>query len=140
MAAQILTWSSLGTCENLPRACSLLHDATHLIHLATSRPLQREDQHILGKISGLASLAAVVSLKAGQSPLEVLRLLELGLRVTNCQLLDYRSEISDLKEQHPMLAKDFDSLRQELDSPFPSTESFSGIPIGKRQQIQQVAI
>jgi len=45
---------------------------------------------------------------------------------------DYRSDISDLLEQHPTLAKDFDCLRQELDPSSPS--------IGKRLQIQQDAI
>ena len=50
---------------------------------------------------------------------------ELGRNITNSQLLDYRSDISDLVEHHPTLAKDFDSLRQELDSPLPSMESIS---------------
>ena len=64
---------------------------------------------------------------------------ELGRSVTNGQLLDYRSDISDLLEQHPTLAKQFDSLRQELDSPFPSIESLSHSSIDK-QLLIQVAI
>jgi len=123
------------------RAYSLLHDAAHLMPLATSRSLERDDQqHILGQLTGLASLAAAVALEAGQLPLEALRLQELGRSVTNGQLIDYRSDISNLIEQHPTLAKDFDSLRQEIDSPFPFTGSSLDTSIDNQLQIQQAAI
>ena len=109
--------------------------------LATSRSLGREDQqYILAKLTGLASLAAAVSLEVGKPPLDALRLLELGHSVTNGQLIDYRSDISDLIEQHPMLAKHFNFLCQELDSPFPSTESLVDISVDQRLRIQQTAI
>ncbi|KAF8421170.1 CHAT domain-containing protein, partial [Tirmania nivea] len=121
-AAKILVFNP--SVKDLPRASSLLSDAIHLMPLVTSRSLVREDQqHILGQLTGLASLAVAVSLEVGQSPLEALRLQELGRNITNGQLIDYRSEIWDLIEQHPMLAEDFDSLRQELDSPLPATKS-----------------
>ncbi|RPB27039.1 hypothetical protein L211DRAFT_780416 [Terfezia boudieri ATCC MYA-4762] len=116
-AAETLVFNTM--LKDLSRACSLLRNALHLLPLVTSRSLEREDQqHILGQLSGLASLAASVSLEVGDSPLEALRLLELGRSITNGQLLDYRSDISHLKENYPTLAQDFDSLRQELDSPF----------------------
>ncbi|KAF8421683.1 CHAT domain-containing protein [Tirmania nivea] len=142
-AAHALALRSLATAEDFARASSLLHDATHFIPLATSRSLGREDQqHILEKLTGLASFAAAVTLQAGQSPLEALCLQELGRSVTNGQLLDYRSGISDLTEQYPTLAKHFDFLRQELDAPLPSMESLSDISIDhlKQLQIQQAAI
>ena len=149
-AAQTLVsnYNALPAFNDLSRACSLLRDATLLIPLATSRSLQREDQqHILGQFTGLASHAAAVSLQAGKSPLEALRLQELGRSVTNGQLLDYRSDISDLMEQYPALASDFDSLRQELDSPFlpmislsRSDTSMQTVSKDNRVQIQQVAI
>ena len=63
----------------------------------------------------MTSLATAVSLQAGYSPLEALHLQELGRSITNDELLDYRSDISDLIEQHPTLAATFDSLRLELD-------------------------
>ncbi|RPB28991.1 hypothetical protein L211DRAFT_745749, partial [Terfezia boudieri ATCC MYA-4762] len=80
-------------------------------------------QHILAKLTGLVSLAVSVSLEVGNLPLEALRLQELGRSVTNGQLLDYRSDISDLGEHYPVLAKEFDSLRQDLDSPLPALDS-----------------
>ncbi|KAF8416573.1 CHAT domain-containing protein [Tirmania nivea] len=135
-AAYALIFAPAATSQDFSRACSLLHDATHLIPLATLRSLGREDQqHILGKLTGLVSLAAAVSLQAGQSPLQALRLQELGRSVTNGQLLDYRSDISNLMEKHPTLANDFDSLRQELDVPFSPLES-SDTAMNKRLQIQ----
>ncbi|KAF8456980.1 CHAT domain-containing protein [Terfezia claveryi] len=147
IAARMLVFSPL---TDVSRAFSLLHDATHLIPLATSRSLERDDQqYILQELPGVTSLAVAVSLQAGKSPLEALRLQELGRSVTNGQLLDYRSEISDLMAQHPTLAKDFDSLRQELDPPFASISSIEGsrlsiesssdILIDKQLQIQQAA-
>ena len=54
---------------------------------------------------------------------------ELGRSITNIQLIDYCSDILDLIEQYPILANDFHSLRQELDSPLPSTESLLDISI-----------
>jgi len=67
----------LGHLKNPLRVCSLLRNAIHLLPLVTSRSLAQEDQqHILGQLTGLASLAASVSLAVGESPLEVLRLLE----------------------------------------------------------------
>jgi len=137
MAASLLVF---GPLEDLSRACLLLRDAVHLLPLVTSRSLEREDQqHILGKLTGLASLAASVSLEVGESPLEALRLQELGRGVTNGQLLDYRSDISDLMEHCPTLAHDFDSLRQELDSPIPSQDS-SDMSLDQRLWSQQGVI
>ena len=78
-------------------------------------------------------------MELGKPPLEALRLQELGRSVTNGQLLDYRSDISELMRQHPTLANGFDSLRQELDSPFTPLEPLD-ISMAKRLQIQQAAI
>ncbi|RPB20526.1 hypothetical protein L211DRAFT_893267 [Terfezia boudieri ATCC MYA-4762] len=119
-AVKLLTLNPL--VKDLSRACLLLHDAIHLIPRAISRSLGREDQqHILEKLTGIASLVVSVSLEISGSPLEALQLQELGRSITNGQLLDYRTDISDLMEQHPTLAKEFDSLRQTLDSPVPPT-------------------
>jgi len=110
--------------KNLSRACSLLCCALDLIPLATPRSLEREDQqHILGQLTGLASLATSVFLEVVESPLEALRMQELCRSATNGQLLDYRSDIPDLIEHHPMRGEDFDSLRQELDSPWSYLQS-----------------
>jgi len=132
MAARMLVF--IPWLKDLSRACSLLRNAIHLMPLATSRSLDREDQqHILGQLTGIASLAVSVSLEVGEAPLEALRLQEFGRSVTNGQLLDYRSDIADLFAHHPTLADEFDSLRQELDSPSPipslgSLDMLHGVP------------
>ncbi|KAF8432049.1 CHAT domain-containing protein [Terfezia claveryi] len=116
-AADMLVFDPL--VKDLPTACTLLQDVMQLLPLVTPRSLGREDQqHILGYLTGLASLAASVCFEVGESPLEALRLQELGRSVTNSQLLDYRSDISDLMKNYPTLAEEFGSLREELDSPF----------------------
>jgi len=136
-AGKILSFSPV---KDLPKAYSLLRDAIHLLPLVTSRSLEREDQqHILGKLTGLTSLAASLSLEANESPLEALRFLELGRSVTNGQLLDYRSDISDLKDKHPTWADQFQPLREELDSPIPSEES-TPMPFDQRLSVQHAAI
>jgi len=109
------------------------------------KSLEREDQQYIVKgitPTSLVPLAAAASLQAGKPPLEALRLQELGRSITNGQLLDYRSDIFDLMEQHPTLAKGFDCLRQQLDSPFSSTvpSSDASMDDHERLQIQQVAI
>ena len=92
-AAQALV-SSPSKDSNVSGAFSLLNSATHLLPLATSRSLERDDQqHILAQLTCLVSLAAAVSLQAGYSPLEAVQLQEVGRSVTNTQLLDYRSDI-----------------------------------------------
>lgn len=62
-------------------------------------------------------MAAAVSLKAGKDEHYALELLELGRCIIAGLLLEMRTDISLLKEQHPGLAAEFESLRDELDSP-----------------------
>ena len=132
-----MTFISYIRVKDLSRASSLLYDAAHLIPMSTFRSLQREDQqHILGRLNGLASITTAVFLEAGQSLLEVLRLQELGRSIANSQLLDYRSDIPDLVKQHPRLAADFDAFRQELDTPPPSIEC-SNMSIKQCLQVHQ---
>ncbi|RPB18035.1 hypothetical protein L211DRAFT_748680, partial [Terfezia boudieri ATCC MYA-4762] len=137
-AANIL--AKFPSVKDLPRAYSLLRNSIHLLPLLTSRSLQREDQqYMLGQLNGLVSLAVSISLEVGELPLEALRLQELGRSVTNGQLLDYRSDISDLRKHYPVLAAEFDSLRQELDSPLPVLDSLD-MSINQLQFAQESTI
>ncbi|KAH8723269.1 hypothetical protein GQ44DRAFT_620595, partial [Phaeosphaeriaceae sp. PMI808] len=99
-------------------ASSLLEGAVKLLPIVSPRLLANNNkQHMLGQFSGLASMAAAISLKAGKNEHQALELLELGRCVIAGLLLEMRTDISDLKQQHPMLAAEFESLRNELDSP-----------------------
>lgn len=64
---------------------------------------------------GLASGAAAAALQAGQSPMADLQLLEQGRGIIGASLQDMRSDVQDLAEQHPHLAKRYRTLQSELD-------------------------
>ncbi|KAH6867519.1 CHAT domain-containing protein [Thelonectria olida] len=99
--------NNLVSQQRLDEACRLLHGAISLLPMVSRRSLAYMDmQGLLADFPGLASAAAAVSLSAGKSPQEALRLLELG-----------RGE--------PELAEEFISLRDTLDS---YTEGWTPLP------------
>ncbi|KAF1963461.1 TPR domain-containing protein [Byssothecium circinans] len=80
------------------QASNFLQGAVKLLPSVRPRLLQNNDkQHVLRQFSCLASAAAAISLEAGKDKHNTLELLELG----RC---------------HPMLATEFESLRDEPDS------------------------
>ncbi|KAH0558763.1 hypothetical protein GP486_004594 [Trichoglossum hirsutum] len=96
----------------------LLQNAMELLHAVSPRSLEHTDkQYALREFAGLASVAAAIALNAGKEAHHALKLLELGRGVISGLLLEMRSDISALREQHAELAKEFTSLRDELDSP-----------------------
>lgn len=66
-------------------------------------------------------MTAAICLEAGKDECQALELLELGRYVIAGLLLEMRTDISNLKQQHPILAVEFESLRKELDSPLDET-------------------
>lgn len=95
-----------------------LQDAVELLPLVSPRYMEHTDkQYLLGKCAGLASVAAAAALNSGKDPYTSLRILELGRGVISSLLLDMRTDVSALQEQHAELAEDFTRLRDELDSP-----------------------
>jgi len=116
-AALILT-----LLQNWSGSSQLLQDAVKLLPLVSPRTLEHTDkQHMLGEFSGLASKAAAATLNAGKEAIHALELLELGRGVVSGLLLEVRTDISALKEQHRHLAEEFERLRDELDSPADDT-------------------
>ncbi|KAF2675634.1 hypothetical protein K458DRAFT_381173 [Lentithecium fluviatile CBS 122367] len=108
----------LASQRNWEESSEILKGAVQLLPLVSPRLLNNNDkQHILGEFAGLASMAAAVSLKAEKDKHCALELLELGRCIIAGLLLEMRTDISLLKEQHPGLAAEFESLRDELDSP-----------------------
>jgi hypothetical protein len=85
--------------------------------------LERGDQqHAIGSFAGLAGAAAARALAApGGSASEraerALGLLEAGRAVLLSQALDARSDLTDLNERHPELARRFAEQRERLDQP-----------------------
>lgn len=98
---------------------TILSKAIELFPTLSSRSLRHLDKEFyLSNFSGLASMAAATAINAGKGASEALRLLELGRSVITSLLLEMRTDLSDLEQKHPRLAKEFISLRDELDSPF----------------------
>ncbi|CUS11103.1 unnamed protein product, partial [Tuber aestivum] len=119
--------SLLYSAGNFGESISILEDAVNLIPSVDLRFLKRDDQqHMLSKISGLASIAASVALQAGRSAYDGLKILELGRGIIMGILIDSRSDVSDLKTDHPLTFARFHRLRVEIDSPADGINNTSG--------------
>ena len=90
-----------------------------LAALMTPRSLPRADQeHWLSELRGLGREAAAAALEAGRAETAV-ELLEAAQAVLFSQVLDARSDLTDLQAAHPEVAERFERLRDELDRPTP---------------------
>lgn len=104
-------------------AADLLAGAVHLLPEVADRRLSRGDQqHAMGKWSGLAGDAAALALASHEGTpadraVRALQLIEVGRSVLHSQALDMRSDLAELRESHPELAHRFEVLRDELDRP-----------------------
>ncbi|GKQ37457.1 CHAT domain-containing protein [Streptomyces sp. A012304] len=113
--------ASLIVESDVRMASDMAEAAVLLLPEVTPRQLQRSDQqHVLGGLAGLAAVAAALALDDPRgTPQEratrALRLLEAGRAVLLSQALDVRSDLTDLQQQHPDLARRFVELRDRLD-------------------------
>ncbi|MFE6018520.1 CHAT domain-containing protein [Streptomyces sp. NPDC056441] len=104
-------------------AADLLAGAVRLLPEVADRRLSRGDQqHAMGKWSGLAGDAAALALDSHEGTpadraVRALQLIEVGRGVLHSQALDMRSDLAELRERHPDLAHRFGVLRDELDRP-----------------------
>ncbi|KAH6702785.1 CHAT domain-containing protein [Leptodontidium sp. MPI-SDFR-AT-0119] len=110
-------------------ASEILKRSVELLAMASSLSLGNEDkQYVIRQCAGLAVSAAATLLTAGEDAGEdaekvaanALRFLEQGRGVIAGLLLEIRTDISALRQQHPLLAAEFVSLRNELDKPSPN--------------------
>jgi len=117
------------------RAAELLELAVRLLPELAPRFLRRGDQqYALRSFSGLAGdAAALVLAPAGPGPAggrtaeRALALLEAGRAVLLSQALDTRTDLTDLRRQHPGLAAQFTELREQLDQPVDGV-TLAGLP------------
>ncbi|RYP53061.1 hypothetical protein DL770_011005 [Monosporascus sp. CRB-9-2] len=116
----------LALQANWEESSSLLQEAVKLLPTVSLRSLKHTDkQHMLADFAGLASMAAATALNSGKEAYHALQLLELGRGVIAGLLIEMRSDISDLQQQHPGLADEFTSFRDELDAPTDRTSPIS---------------
>ncbi|MFD8980066.1 CHAT domain-containing protein [Streptomyces sp. NPDC059564] len=133
-AAQAAASLTGRTDPNL--AADLLAGAVRLLPEVADRRLSRGDQqHAMGKWSGLVGDAAALALASHEgTPTDravwALQLLEAGRGVLHSQALDMRSDLAELRACHPDLAHRFEVLRDELDQPM-DTSAFPADPMGQ---------
>ncbi|KAJ9666406.1 hypothetical protein H2201_003594 [Coniosporium apollinis] len=83
--------------------------------IAPSQLELADRQFLLSGFGQLVSEAAMIMTTAGSSTLEIIRTLEQGRGVIISQILDSRSDLTELEAQHPDLAKELKSAREALD-------------------------
>ncbi|MFE7628928.1 CHAT domain-containing protein [Kocuria sp. NPDC057446] len=99
--------------------------AIDMAGLVVSRDLGRADQeHRLRLLAGLGTEAAAVCLQADQ-PGRAVEAFEHGRAVLFSQVLETRSDLTDLHQAHPQLAERFAHWRDELDRPGPRLPGLS---------------
>jgi tetratricopeptide (TPR) repeat protein len=103
------------------RAAEVAEAAVRLLPELAARRLEPGDQRqVLAEFQGLAGSAAAMALDAPRTPRSrpaerALQLLETGRAVQLSQVLDVRSELTDLRSRHPRLAARLTELRTRLD-------------------------
>jgi hypothetical protein len=97
-------------------ARTLAEETLKLVPLACRRYTSREaQQHAISQVSGIASLAASLSLQAGDAKM-ALQQLEFGRGLILGYTIDDRSNLLALRRDHQDLARSYDSLRYQVDA------------------------
>jgi CHAT domain-containing protein/tetratricopeptide (TPR) repeat protein len=108
----------LANNRNWSEANRITEIAVELLPAVAPRQLKQQDQqHILGEFAGLAALAASAALEAGKDASHATQLLELGRGIITGLRFGLRTDLAELREQHPEMAGKFEKLRNILDSP-----------------------
>jgi CHAT domain-containing protein len=103
-------------------AVKLGRDALALLPIVNNRNLDRGDQQsVLSGFAGIASDLCALLLSEGCVH-EAVERLEQGRATIISRLLDDRSDVSGLYEEHPKLAEHYQSLVAEVNTPFGSIE------------------
>jgi hypothetical protein len=116
--AGIIRASSDHTEQGRDRAATLLAGAVELLPLISPRTLARLDQqHQLRRFNahGISADAAALALDASYPPRRAMELLEIGRGVMLANILDCRSDTSDLCDAYPELAEELERLRRLVD-------------------------
>ena len=76
-----------------------------------------DKQYLITEIIDLASIASAIALNAAKSPFDAVQALELGRGVITGSINDLRAETLELQQKYPQLAKEYITLRDQIDSP-----------------------
>ncbi|KAL8909892.1 MAG: hypothetical protein Q9171_004805 [Xanthocarpia ochracea] len=109
--------------EQWPQAYQAASKTVSLVPLLTPRFLETSDkQYLLTQILDLASIASAIALNAAKPPFDAVQALELGRGVIAGSINELRTDISDLQQNHPQLAEQYATLRNQFDSQAPLTQ------------------
>ncbi|OEJ21651.1 hypothetical protein AS594_39740 [Streptomyces agglomeratus] len=130
--AGVMAAGLLAESGDAVRAAAAAEAAVRLLPQVAPRRLERGDQqYAVGSFAGLAATAAALALEApggtaSERAERALGLLEVGRAVLLSQALETRSDLTDLREHHPELARQFTELRELLDGPVGSSGYTAG--------------
>jgi tetratricopeptide (TPR) repeat protein len=114
--------SKLADLSETHKAVKLGRDALALLPLVSNRNLDRSDQQFaLSGFAGIASDLCALLLSEGCVH-EAVERLEQGRATIISRLLDDRSDVTGLCQEHPKLAEQYQSLVVEVNTPFSSIE------------------
>lgn len=140
LLARIVTELSIDKGD-WEEASQLLQEAVNLAPNVSPRSLKHMDkQYALKNFSLLAIDAAAMALTATNDVCHALQLLGRGRGVIAGSLIDMRGDNSQLRLKHADLATEFESLRDDLDSPAEDVASPLGapsIPLWKSKMTQR---
>lgn len=92
-----------------------VHAVNQLVHGTHGTFNPQDAQELVAQFAGVPSTAASMAVKAGVKAYEALKVLEHGRGVIAGTMLQMRGDLSDLRNEHPVLADRLDSLREELE-------------------------
>ncbi|KAF9762253.1 hypothetical protein IL306_003488 [Fusarium sp. DS 682] len=86
-------------------------------NIAAAKSLEAADrQHLLSYARGLAAAVTGAAIRLDKDPYEALAILEKGHGVLGSSLVEMRTDLKELQQDFPLLAKKFVRLREELES------------------------
>jgi hypothetical protein len=86
-------------------------------HLAPRSISNAEKQHFMTQAAGLTSDATAATLLAGEGANKAIELLELGQGIILGSLMEMRTDLTELRKQHPKIAKRLVTLQGDLTVP-----------------------
>lgn len=112
-----LAGQSYASAGRWSDASDILDKAVGLLPLISPRWLSRDDQqHVLNNMSGLSALAATAALRANKGAAHALKVLEAGRGIIAGLMMDFRSDLADLRKKHPQKAEEHSQIRDRISS------------------------
>ncbi|MFI9811551.1 CHAT domain-containing protein [Saccharothrix variisporea] len=120
-----LSWSDIAaSAGEYAEAVEAFELVIEWLPEVAAHELRRTDQeHLLGRWTGIAVTAAACAVSAGEHE-KAVTMLEQGRGVLLSRALDVRVDLTDLRARHPELAQEFEELREALDSMYEPSPAF----------------